>query len=508
MSKVQITSLQIADNSIRRADINATVTGQATLLKVVAGTCITLTNQTMSDKGSVASPDVGTGDCKIDLNVATLKSSYLNSVYIQKVGDTMTGQFVAALCSSSAEYGVWIGSSANGVWGSLGIEGGQGYWSSAKQVDSAISDNLKFRGSAAAVVAQHTGTGLGCRAITFDRSHGISIYADTQNTTANTAFVPTRRLNISNDGTVCVDSKLSVAGTSLFSSLVEVYANFNNYGQFTSWCGAGVAPLVSSYSTAVCTNINADMLDGKHATDFATASHTHSDYFSISNGGTVSGDATFTGNVTLPATWNAKHSYVGSAHLWKDSNNYLRYKVSAPSSETDGITLYPPWKMLSFDAESMTVATESSFAPLYKLSGSIFSWMTRCFDPSTVYYADFGSVLPAGLDPSGNARIYVRWVAADATTGNVLWKIWGLPVANGSAWDDYPCNPVSVLSAAPGNTTSIVVSYVDVNVTTFITQYAGNKFGWFRFGRAAADSTDTYAGNAYLISVDIAFPRI
>lgn len=51
---------------------------------------------------------------------------------------------------------------------------------------------------------------------------------------------------------------------------------------------AGTAPLTTT-STTVCTNLNADLLDGQHATDFAAAAHSHGGLVSSVSGNVGSG---------------------------------------------------------------------------------------------------------------------------------------------------------------------------------------------------------------------------
>ena len=64
-----------------------------------------------------------------------------------------------------------------------------------------------------------------------------------------------------------------------------------------STVATGTAPLIVASTTAV-TNLNADLLDGNHASAFATSGHTHS-YLPLA-GGTMTGAITFAAGQTWP----------------------------------------------------------------------------------------------------------------------------------------------------------------------------------------------------------------
>jgi hypothetical protein len=70
----------------------------------------------------------------------------------------------------------------------------------------------------------------------------------------------------------------------------RIYGNEGNFsGQITVSVAEGKSPF-NITSTTVNTNLNADMLDGKHASDFAPALHLHDDYLPLS-GGTMTNTA-------------------------------------------------------------------------------------------------------------------------------------------------------------------------------------------------------------------------
>lgn len=58
-------------------------------------------------------------------------------------------------------------------------------------------------------------------------------------------------------------------------------------------------------SSTVVTNLNADLLDGKHASDFATSTHTHSNYVTLGTEQTITGFKTFNAPVNINGTEQA-----------------------------------------------------------------------------------------------------------------------------------------------------------------------------------------------------------
>lgn len=70
-----------------------------------------------------------------------------------------------------------------------------------------------------------------------------------------------------------------------------------------STVATGTAPLTVASTTAV-TNLNADLLDGNHASAFATSGHTHSDFILKFDNGTTEGTSLYTYNGSAGKTIN------------------------------------------------------------------------------------------------------------------------------------------------------------------------------------------------------------
>jgi len=83
------------------------------------------------------------------------------------------------------------------------------------------------------------------------------------------AFAPKSILEFYASGNKCMSFDTTL------SAPINLYYALNTNSQISISLASGTAP-ISVTSTTVCTNLNADLLDGNHASDFAAASHTHS----------------------------------------------------------------------------------------------------------------------------------------------------------------------------------------------------------------------------------------
>lgn len=117
----------------------------------------------------------------------------------------------------------------------------------------------------------------------------------------------------------------------------KVWSNVYS-GQLTSTVATGTAPLVVT-STTVVTNLNADMLDGKHASSFQAAGN----YVTIDTAQTITGDKTFTGNVVtsnnkfeIKANSNTDDSWIKLTN--KSDAGYYAFGIRRPY-DTYGLQL-------------------------------------------------------------------------------------------------------------------------------------------------------------------------
>jgi hypothetical protein len=98
----------------------------------------------------------------------------------------------------------------------------------------------------------------------------------------------------------------SISGQAITPSSVGATNNVSG-STLTSTVAVGTAPLAVT-STTVCTNLNADTVDGQHASAFATSAHTHGSVTSDGKIGSTTGQVITTGSAgvlqasaTLPA---------------------------------------------------------------------------------------------------------------------------------------------------------------------------------------------------------------
>lgn len=88
----------------------------------------------------------------------------------------------------------------------------------------------------------------------------------------------------------------------------HAYANgLVNASRFSSRAATGTQPYACT-STTCNTNLNADLLDGKHASAFAVSEHTHSNYVTIDTAQTITGLKTFDIGDQSPIVLNSSSS--------------------------------------------------------------------------------------------------------------------------------------------------------------------------------------------------------
>jgi len=168
----------------------------------------------------------------------------------------------------------------------------------------------------------------------------------------NTA--PGSRLVVKGVGTTSAATALNVtnsADTSLLAVRNDGLATFT--GQISNTLAVGTAPLAVT-STTVCTNLNADTVDGQHASAFATATHTHG---SITNDGKV-GSAANLPLITSTAGAVSAGAFGTAVNTFCQGDDSRLSNSRAPSGSADGdlTGTYP----------NPTLATSGASAGTYK----------------------------------------------------------------------------------------------------------------------------------------------
>lgn len=178
-----------------------------------------------------------------------------------------------------------------------------------------------------------------------DTAYGdYTFYGSTNNSAAHVVRLMsssgTSLLSVRNDGLITIANRLSMS------------------------IPTGTAPFVIA-STTVNTNLNADLLDGYHASSFALSSHTHA-YLPLS-GGTMTGDVLFNDD-------NEGVQFYGGAKIYKKSGTGLVLKRHSSDTDPqvesyDGNNLYKIWhagndgSSSGLDADLLDGQHASAFAP-------------------------------------------------------------------------------------------------------------------------------------------------
>lgn len=126
---------------------------------------------------------------------------------------------------------------------------------------------------------------------------------------------------------------------------------------------------------------------------------------------------------------------------------------------------------------------------------------TLDFDPSTDQYAQQTILLPADWTGSVDAKFV--WLAA-ATSGNVIWSIATICVADAET-DDPSFNTASTVTDAAKGTANQVNTASITGITT--TGCAAGELMHINVSRNASNGSDTMAGNARLIGVELTMRR-
>ncbi len=186
------------------------------------------------------------------------------------------GLYVSAT-GGDTNYGIYTVGTQYGIRGETSSNGGRGGYFRNSSTSTgtqygiqALSSGAGASGTRYGVYGQVTGTGTtayGVRgSVTGANTTNYGVYGDASNGTTNWAGYFTGNTYVGGNlgvGTTSPGVKIDVAGGAIRT---------NN--QLISTAATGTAPLAVS-STTVVTNLNADLLDGNHASAFALASHTH-----------------------------------------------------------------------------------------------------------------------------------------------------------------------------------------------------------------------------------------
>ena len=124
------------------------------------------------------------------------------------------------------------------------------------------------------------------------------------------------------------------------------------------------------------------------------------------------------------------------------------------------------------------------------------------FDPSTAQFAQFSIAFPKSWN-EGTITYQVFWTPSNTNTGNCLFGLQGVSVADGATIDVAYNSVVAITDAGIGTVEDQQVSPVSGAVT--VKDAAVDTQTYFQLSRNAADGGDTFTGDARLLGIKLFF---
>jgi hypothetical protein len=129
---------------------------------------------------------------------------------------------------------------------------------------------------------------------------------------------------------------------------------------------------------------------------------------------------------------------------------------------------------------------------------------TLDFDPSTDENAQFTVAFPKAWDPSQLIMYQVFWTANSTNTGNCIWNLKGVAIANDDAIDTAFGTAIAITDAHSGTANDLNVTAQSASVT-IAGSPAADEDVFFNISRDANDASDTFTGDAKLLGIKIFF---
>ena len=129
---------------------------------------------------------------------------------------------------------------------------------------------------------------------------------------------------------------------------------------------------------------------------------------------------------------------------------------------------------------------------------------TLDFDPSTDENAQFTIAFPKAWDPSQLIMYQVFWTANSTNTGNCIWNLKGVAIADNDAIDTAFGTAVAITDAHSGTANDLNVTAQSGSVT-IAGSPAADEDVFFNISRDANDGSDTFTGDAKLLGIKIFF---
>ena len=210
-------------------------------------------------------------------------------------------------------------------------------------------------------------------------------------------------------------------------------------------------------------------------------------------GGTVSvtNSITGTGASGTPLQLSGDTASPGNSMLYGTSSSGTKGWYAQPSGGggTGGTKTYAKLTPL-------TAQPPAANFPGYGSSADSRAYMG--FNDTTAQSTSWVDVMPESAVLTSGLIVRIFWAAVSATTGNVIWKA-DFDKLVSATTDSYD-TAVSVTTAVPGTAGNIVTS--SITITTIDSIAAGDGY-FFRLTRDASNVSDTAAGDARIILVEI-----
>jgi len=123
------------------------------------------------------------------------------------------------------------------------------------------------------------------------------------------------------------------------------------------------------------------------------------------------------------------------------------------------------------------------------------------YDPSTSEFAQFAITFPKSWD-LGTVTFIPTWTPGNTDTGDCLWSLSGLSVAEGETADTAFSAPQTSLDAGIGTVEDIQMGPESSAITIAGTKADGNQV-FFQLERNADDGTDDFTGDARLLGIQL-----
>jgi len=129
---------------------------------------------------------------------------------------------------------------------------------------------------------------------------------------------------------------------------------------------------------------------------------------------------------------------------------------------------------------------------------------TLDFDPSSDENAQFTIAFPKAWDPSQLIMYQVFWTANSTNTGDCIWNLKGVGIADNDAIDTAFGTAVAITDAHSGTANDLNVTAQSGSVT-IAGSPAADEDVFFNISRDANDGSDTFTGDAKLLGIKIFF---